>query len=140
MLEEQLIPRALYGGALEMDIPVRFEDISEFRPVPDHQEVRLCSCLSKRQFRAGAISASLAGLDGRFLRPITCAGNRGEPNPSCVCVYMTCRDLQRNSCLRPQEHQAVSDQECMELYFKDLAEQNQAISHQILNKRKPSAV
>ena len=79
MLQEQLIPRALYGGALEMDIPVRFEDISDFRPVPDHQEVRVNPCLAQHRIRAGASPASLAGLDRRFLGPITCAGDCGEP-------------------------------------------------------------
>ena len=31
--------RALYGGALSVSLPSRFEDVSHFRPVPDHQEV-----------------------------------------------------------------------------------------------------
>ena len=60
--------------------------------------------------------------------------------PSRVFVYMAWRYLQLYSCLPQQEHQAVSDQDCMELYFKDLAEQHQAMSSKILNKRKPSAV
>ena len=30
--------RQLYGGAMSIDIPERFEDISQFRQVPDHQE------------------------------------------------------------------------------------------------------
>lgn len=29
----------LFGGAMEMELPMRFHDISKFRPVPDHQEV-----------------------------------------------------------------------------------------------------
>lgn len=39
MLDEQMITRALYGGAIEMSLPQRFADVSDFRPVPDHQEV-----------------------------------------------------------------------------------------------------
>ena len=31
--------RPLYGGALSVSLPARFEDVSHFRPVPDHQEV-----------------------------------------------------------------------------------------------------
>ena len=31
--------RSLYGGALSVSLPTRFEDVSHFRPVPDHQEV-----------------------------------------------------------------------------------------------------
>lgn len=39
MLDEQLITRALFGGAIEMSLPQRFVDVSDYRPVPDHQEV-----------------------------------------------------------------------------------------------------
>lgn len=31
--------RKLFGGAIEASIPSRFIDVSDFRPVPDHQEV-----------------------------------------------------------------------------------------------------
>lgn len=31
----------LFGGAMELELPLRFTDISKYRPVPDHQEVRL---------------------------------------------------------------------------------------------------
>ena len=31
--------RALYGGAMSVSLPSRLEDVSHFRPVPDHQEV-----------------------------------------------------------------------------------------------------
>jgi len=31
--------RGLYGGALSVSLPTRFEDVSPVRPVPDHQEV-----------------------------------------------------------------------------------------------------
>ena len=49
MLDEQLISRSLFGGAIEMEIPARFEDVSDFRPVPDHQEVRMCCVLVEPQ-------------------------------------------------------------------------------------------
>ncbi len=39
MLDEQMITRALFGGAIEMNLPQRFVDVSDYRPVPDHQEV-----------------------------------------------------------------------------------------------------
>ncbi|KAL0030275.1 hypothetical protein WJX77_007077 [Trebouxia sp. C0004] len=39
MLDEQLITRALFGGAIKMSLPQRFVDVSDYRPVPDHQEV-----------------------------------------------------------------------------------------------------
>ena len=36
---DKLVMRQLYGGAAEIGIPARMQDISDFRPVPDHQEV-----------------------------------------------------------------------------------------------------
>lgn len=39
--EDQLSERKLFGGALLVDLPSRFEDVSKFRPVPDNQEVDL---------------------------------------------------------------------------------------------------
>lgn len=30
----------LFGGAITARLPIRFGDISDVRPVPDHQEVR----------------------------------------------------------------------------------------------------
>lgn len=39
MLDEQMIGRALFGGTVEMSLPQRFADVSDYRPVPDHQEV-----------------------------------------------------------------------------------------------------
>lgn len=37
--EEVMAPRSLFGGAIELGIPERFVDVSEYRPVPDNQEV-----------------------------------------------------------------------------------------------------
>jgi hypothetical protein len=36
---DALVPRALFGGALELALPARLVDVSDFRPVPDAQEV-----------------------------------------------------------------------------------------------------
>ena len=30
--------RQLFGGAIDVQLPSRFQDVSEFRPVPDNQE------------------------------------------------------------------------------------------------------
>lgn len=38
--EEQFKSRELFGGAILIDVPARFADISDYRPVPDHQEAR----------------------------------------------------------------------------------------------------
>lgn len=39
-MEDALEPHALFGGAMTLAIPARFADISDFRPIPDHQEAR----------------------------------------------------------------------------------------------------
>ncbi len=39
MAAEQLVQHRLFGGAIELAFPQRLADISDFRPVPDHQEV-----------------------------------------------------------------------------------------------------
>lgn len=44
---EPPVRRDLFGGAVTMALPARFEDISQFREVPDHQEVS-CSALAGR--------------------------------------------------------------------------------------------
>jgi hypothetical protein len=37
--QEKWRPVELYGGAITAQFPERFVDVSDFRPVPDHQEV-----------------------------------------------------------------------------------------------------
>lgn len=32
--------RTLFGSAIALALPARFEDVSDYRPVPNHQEVR----------------------------------------------------------------------------------------------------
>lgn len=39
MIDDTLVHHPLFGGAAEMSFPNRFTDISDFRPIPDHQEV-----------------------------------------------------------------------------------------------------
>lgn len=36
---EALEPKDLFGGAIRMDVPARLADVSDYRPVPDNQEV-----------------------------------------------------------------------------------------------------
>lgn len=35
---------SLFGGAIELRLSQCFEDVSDFRPVPDNQEVRVLHC------------------------------------------------------------------------------------------------
>ncbi|EFN58622.1 hypothetical protein CHLNCDRAFT_140842 [Chlorella variabilis] len=39
MIDDTLVDHELFGGAVGCSFPQRFIDISQFRPVPDHQEV-----------------------------------------------------------------------------------------------------
>ncbi|CAN6239713.1 unnamed protein product [Urochloa humidicola] len=39
MAVESCVPRALFGGAISTAFPARFQDVSNIREVPDHQEV-----------------------------------------------------------------------------------------------------
>lgn len=39
MTADQTISQPLFGGMASMTIPTRMQDVSDFRPVPDHQEV-----------------------------------------------------------------------------------------------------
>lgn len=43
----------LFGGALSAQIPERFSDVSDFRPVPDHQEVDLRKAAGSSSYKAG---------------------------------------------------------------------------------------
>lgn len=38
---EHMSERLLFGSAIRASIPSRFQDVSDFRPVPDHQEVMI---------------------------------------------------------------------------------------------------
>jgi len=39
MTSEELAERDLFGGAITMACPTRLTDVSDFRPVPDSQEI-----------------------------------------------------------------------------------------------------
>ncbi|XP_062225826.1 uncharacterized protein LOC133924350 [Phragmites australis] len=39
MAGESCVPRPLFGGAISSTFPVRFQDVSNIRDVPDHQDV-----------------------------------------------------------------------------------------------------
>lgn len=44
-------PVALFGGAITANIPERFIDVSDFRPVPDHQEVLVLAATAGHAIR-----------------------------------------------------------------------------------------
>lgn len=38
-MDDPLQPRNCFGGAIDLSLPSRFIDVSDFRPIPDNQEV-----------------------------------------------------------------------------------------------------
>lgn len=56
----------LFGGALELALPDRFEDISCYRDVPDNQEVEIG--------RIQVLTYSYRNLSGQLLPPFGAAG------------------------------------------------------------------
>lgn len=58
MIDDTLVERPLYGGAAQIGLPQRFADISDFRPVPDHQEVRWAAWLAATQTQPGSCRRS----------------------------------------------------------------------------------
>ena len=84
--QEELVARDLFGGALVMGMPGRFVDVSDFRPVPDNQEVcfteqinvdNLCSFLPMAAPTSGS-----AGIHRRKRGPVL---HRGSAGTLCLC-------------------------------------------------------
>ena len=63
MQEEELVLRQLYGGAVQLSMPHRFQDVSDFRPVPDHQEVKQHTIYSRLMSHVHEASSLITGLD-----------------------------------------------------------------------------
>ena len=61
-VDDTLVQRPLYGAAAQLAFPQRFADISDFRPVPDHQEVG-----------AGCFSCKCAWFSTRLGLPLAVA-------------------------------------------------------------------
>ena len=51
-VDDTLVQRPLYGGAAQLAFPQRFADISDFRPVPDHQEASAMHMAAQLQLGA----------------------------------------------------------------------------------------
>lgn len=71
MIDDTLVPHLLFGGACDMAFPDRFTDVSDFRPVPDHQEVRAMCSMRGWEVAAGEVA-------GRHWRGRQCGRGRGE--------------------------------------------------------------
>lgn len=68
MIDDTLVPRPLFGGAARMAFPARFVDISDFRPIPDNQEVFADANLDQSlvieivECQAGVLDAEAGGF------------------------------------------------------------------------------
>jgi len=102
----RLTKRPLFGGAVDIDVPSAWRDVSEVRQVPDHQEVwQDCTIEGK------APSELVAAAQGAQGEPISIEGTGGV-----LVVEILARE------------EDVSDSDAAKFFFDDLAESNGAIA------------
>jgi hypothetical protein len=66
--EDDLVQRELFGGAILLGLPVRFTDVSDFRPVPDSQEVRCELMLSVPRHGTCSVARGCKLSDGFYMK------------------------------------------------------------------------
>lgn len=134
----------IFGGAISVPLPSRLQDVSDFRPVPDHQEVR----------------AVVGGLDG--LIDSIPLGEMHRPQPHTPPAEQIFTDAARDQSLivevvvrasgsgmvgvhqaghhspptahahcPAQEFQDQPDEDAAGFFFKDLADVGQAVSSRL---------
>lgn len=64
---EELEARQLFGGMVSIQCPSRFVDVSDFRPVPDHQEVLADASADQ------SVIVEILVRSGRSLQPMPAA-------------------------------------------------------------------
>ena len=135
--------RQLFGGAIDAQLPSRFQDVSDFRPVPNNQEA---------SFRCGRLDEGFMGSVHRLQQMgCRCGQMLIEISPLCWTSWSVCKpskpvqpacmypagavckaaDLCCTALLAVQEHSAVPDDAAVVFYFQDLAEQNEAVQSQL---------
>ncbi|CAG9465876.1 unnamed protein product [Pedinophyceae sp. YPF-701] len=77
----ELVQRELYGGAISLRIPSVFVDVSDFRPVPDHQEVWADGATDRSLVVEVVEHAAVPDSDApEFYWKDACAGNDATNN------------------------------------------------------------
>ena len=82
MLDDTLVPRTLFGGAVQMSFPARLVDISDFRPIPDSQEV----------------SAERAAMTWMAIVESACGGSMSSGCAKCSCEPGTSAEVYAGVC------------------------------------------
>lgn len=111
---DTLVPRQLFGGAIELSLPERLVDVSDFRPVPDNQEVGyiVATCEPPRNTTHNQVFAD-ANLDQSLIVEILV--RRRDPNDQALHTIK-------------QEAASALDEEVAALVFSDIATANDALS------------
>ena len=104
----RLTKRPLFGGAIDIDVPSAWRDVSEVRQVPDHQEVWQ-DCTVEGQAPSELAAAAAQGAQAG--EPISIEGTGGV-----LVVEILARQ------------DDVSDEAAAKFFFDDLAESNGAIA------------
>jgi len=113
----KLIQRDLFGGAIQINIPAVWRDVSAVRQVPDHQEV-FQDCTSAATTTAASTTTN----------PVNAAKNDGDDNFDQKKVDSEDEDSVGTDgfivveILERQDH--VSDTDAAKFFFDDLAESN----------------
>lgn len=108
----RLTKRPLFGGAIDIDVPSAWRDVSEVRQVPDHQEVWQ-DCTVEGQPPSELAAASAAAQGAQAGEPISIEGTGGV-----LVVEILARQ------------DDVSDDAAAKFFFDDLAESNGAIAEE----------
>ncbi len=93
-LEDKLIKRDLFGGAIKLSIPPKWRDVSQVRQIPDHQEVYQDCTITSSNSNNSDYDSLLEGTGG--------------------CVIVEILERQNN----------ISDVDAVSFFFNDLADAN----------------
>ena len=113
----------LFGGAMECELPERFLDVSDFRPVPDHQEVRWnavddADVSMRAHVMNTAYGCGLARL---------CAGPATTRHPEPRAQVWAEASTDQSIIVEIVEHREdLADADALDFFWRDLAETNEA--------------
>uniref|UniRef100_A0A1D1ZV82 Ran guanine nucleotide release factor n=1 Tax=Auxenochlorella protothecoides TaxID=3075 RepID=A0A1D1ZV82_AUXPR len=102
----------IFGGAISVPLPSRLQDVSDFRPVPDHQEIFTDAARDQSLIVEVVVRASGSGMVG-----VHQAGHHSPPTAHAHCPA--------------QEFQDQPDEDAAGFFFKDLADVGQAVSSRL---------
>ena len=131
--EEGISTRELFGSAITMQMPDRFKDISNYRPVPDHQEVLTDantdqSVIVEVLVRV-AIGGTLHAAQGGCVTACKTVPDESIMNSKMAIVLVCSSALQVAHCTgaqRLQERAEAADSDAGRFYWQDCCSANEA--------------